>query len=148
MRRKDRMMNYDDTIKALRNGIDGMFVTISENEYPYAVPVNYIYYDEKIYFHSAKVGHKIDNLKVSDKVSFTVVTRNEVLAKEFSTDFQSVIVFGKARLVEPSKGLLMEIIKKYSSMFMKEGKAYVDKSFASTQLVEITIDHITGKERK
>ena len=41
----------------------------------------------------------------------------------------------------------MELIKKYSPNFIESGTSYVNKDFSTTILVEITIEHITGKER-
>jgi len=148
MRRKDRELSLEETKELLAIGIDGVLGTISENGYPYTVPVNYAYVNNKIYFHSAMTGEKLDNIKRNPNVSFTVITRNDILEEEFSTDFQSIIVFGQAKLIHPSKEVLMELIKKYSSTFLKEGKAYVEKSYKGTQLVEITIEHMTGKTRK
>lgn len=148
MRRKDREIPLEESKEILKIGIDGVLGTISEHGYPYTVPVNYAYVNNKIYFHSATTGEKLDNIKRNPKVSFTVITRNDILEEEFSTDFESVIVFGKAKLINPSKEVLMELIKKYSNTFLKAGKAYVDKSYKGTQLVEITIDHMTGKKRK
>lgn len=148
MRRKDRELSMEETKKILTIGIDGVLGTISEHGYPYTVPVNYAYVNDKIYFHSATTGEKLDNIKNNPKVSFTVITRNEILEDIFSTDFQSAIVFGKAKLIESSKEILMELIHKYSSAFLDKGIKYVDKSYMGTQLVEITIDHMTGKMRK
>ncbi|MBQ7355214.1 MAG: pyridoxamine 5'-phosphate oxidase family protein, partial [Clostridia bacterium] len=53
----------------------------------------------KIYFHSAVVGHKIDALRACDKVCFTVVDADEVVAEKFTTYYRSVIVFGRARIL-------------------------------------------------
>ena len=52
----------------------GILAMNGENGYPYAILINYFYDIEiqKIYFHGAKAGHKLDALKVSDKVCFTV----------------------------------------------------------------------------
>lgn len=148
MRKIKRQMTEEESIQVLHKGIDGVLGTISLNGYPYTTPLNYVYYDNKIYFHSALEGHKITNIKHNNKVSFTVITRNEIMEKEFSTNFQSVVVFGRAKFIEPSKEILMELIKKYSSDFIDKGKKYVDNDFESTQIVEIEIDHMTGKERK
>ena len=148
MRRHKKQTTEEQAYAILEKGIDGVLGTISHTGYPYTVPVNYAVVNKKIYFHSALEGHKISNIKTNNKVSFTVITRNTVLEKEFSTDFESVIVFGTAKLVEPSKELLMALIEKYSLDFLKEGQEYVNRAYKSTQLVEITIDHITGKERK
>ena len=40
-----------------------------------------------------------------------------------------------------------EIFRKYSSEFQDIGFEYVKKEFATTKIVEITIEHLTGKER-
>ena len=52
----------------------GILAMNGDNGYPYAIPINYFYDNEtqKIYFHGAKAGHKVDALKASDKVCFTV----------------------------------------------------------------------------
>lgn len=147
MRRSKRKMNDEIAYQLLEEGIDGVLGTVGENGYPYAVPVNYVLLNNKIYFHSATEGHKIDNIKFNNKVSFTVIAKNEVLQREFSTEFKSVIAFGKAKLVEANKEILMEIIKKYSLPFLTEGNDYVNSSYSHTQIVEIEIQHISGKER-
>lgn len=145
MRRKKNQLNEEETIKILEEGIDGVLGTISENGYPYTVPVNYVYMNDKIYFHCAFDGHKLENIKRNPLVSFTVIGKNDIVEETFTTDYKSVIVFGKAKVIGPSKEVLMGLIQKYASRYMESGKAYVDKDFSTTQIVEITIDHMTGK---
>ena len=43
-------------------------------------PVNYLYRDGKIIFHGAKAGHKFDAMQKHDKVSFCVISRDEIVA--------------------------------------------------------------------
>lgn len=147
MRKNKRETSKEEALQILERGSEGILGTISYTGYPYTTPVNYILFENKIYFHCADEGHKLENIKHNNKVSFTVITKNKILESIFSTDFESVIVFGKARLIEPSKDILMELIKKYSPNFTTEGRQYVEKSYLNTQLVEIEIDHITGKRR-
>lgn len=147
MRKNKRETTKEEALQILERGSEGILGTISYTGYPYTTPVNYILFENKIYFHCADEGHKLENIKHNNKVSFTVITKNKILESIFSTDFESVIVFGKARLIEPSKDILMELIKKYSPNFTTEGRQYVEKSYLNTQLVEIEIDHITGKRR-
>ena len=147
MRRIEHQMKHEDALELLKNCEHGTLGTISTNDYPYTVIVNYVYYNDKIYFHSAKEGHKIDNVFKNPKVSFTVVDNVEVVKDKFTTKYQSVTVFGRAKIIPGNKEVLMEIIKKYSQGFVPQGRAYVNKSFDSTVLVEIEIDHLTGKER-
>lgn len=82
IRRKDRAVDENDALEILKSGSFGVLSTIGADGYPYGVPVNYAYDDGKIYFHCAKnVGHKQDNLRFSGKVSFTVVTKSDVISE-------------------------------------------------------------------
>lgn len=147
MRRKKNQMNDFDVLELLKNTSEGTLGTISDNDYPYTVVLNYVYYNDKVYFHSAKEGHKIDNILSNPNVSFTVFDNVEVIEEKFTTKYQSVTLFGKAKIIPGNKEVLMELIKKYSPNFLESGRAYVHKSFDTTVLVEISIEHMTGKER-
>jgi len=145
MTKKKKQMSDKDTLNLLEKGSFGVLGTISDQGYPYTVPVNYVFYKEKIYFHCAKTGHKLDNIKKNEKVSFTVVGHETIIEEEFTTNYSSVILFGNARLIEPSKEILFELVKKYSKHFIPEGKEVVDQDFHTAAIVEIEISHITGK---
>ena len=75
----------------------GVLAVVGDDGYPYAVPLNYIYLNNKIYFHSAKEGHKVDAIAINNKVSFCVVAKDDVVPEELTTYFKSVIIFGKAK---------------------------------------------------
>ena len=74
MRRTKRQLSDADAKELLLREKRGIFAVNGDDGYPFAVPVNYFYDRDagKIYFHGAKSGHKIDALKKSDKVCFTV----------------------------------------------------------------------------
>lgn len=85
-----------------------------------------------------------------DKVAFTVVGQTCVLPDQFSTTYESVIIFGRAIEIcgdEKNKALL-EFINKYSPDFMKQGKEYMDKAGKATRVIKISIKHISGKAKK
>ena len=65
-----------------------------------AVPMNFVYEDGKIYFHGAKEGHKIDAIKNNPKVSMSIIDQEDVIEEELTTYFRSVILFGKARILQ------------------------------------------------
>ena len=149
MRRKDRQV-FDDLVnEILVKGEYGVLSIMGENGYPYGVPVNFAYYDDGIYFHCAKTGHKLDAIIKDNRVSFCVVTDTELQPEDFTTKYKSVIAFGTAKEVEgeEKKRALMLLIKKYSSGFMDKGRDYVNKEAAGTVIVKISIEHITGKAR-
>jgi len=149
MRRKDKQVMDDMVVEILANGEYGVLSTISENGYPYGVPVNYSYHDEGIYFHCAKTGHKLDNIKFNDKVSFCVVTDTELEPEEFSTKYKSIIAFGTAAEVEgdEKKKALMKLIEKYAGSQMDKAGNYINKEQSSTVIIKVTLEHITGKAK-
>lgn len=50
----------------LQSNRRGVLAMNGDNEYPYAIPINYFYdcHKKKIYFHGAKAGHKVEALKL------------------------------------------------------------------------------------
>ena len=100
MRRTRQELSPAETEDILRRGSDGVLAVLGDEGYPYAVPLNYVYKDGKIYFHCAKEGHKFDALMAESKVSFCVVDRNDVIPDEFATYYKSAVAFGHARLLE------------------------------------------------
>ena len=83
IRRKKKEMDIDAAKELLQCSRRGVLAVNGDDGYPYAVPVNYFYDSDagKIYFHGARVGHKVDALKASDKVCFTVYG-NETVKEE------------------------------------------------------------------
>ncbi|MDU1322237.1 MAG: pyridoxamine 5'-phosphate oxidase family protein [Clostridium botulinum] len=150
MRRKDRELKNDDAIEILKNNTYGVLSTISENGYPYGEPISYIFFNNSIYFHSAIKGHKLDNISNNNRVSFCVVGRTHILPDKFSTEYESVIVFG--RVIEVSNDekntALLEILNKYSADYIEQGKEYIQKASKATKVMKINIEHTSGKAKR
>ena len=70
IRRKNREISIDSAKQLLQSSRRGVLAVNGDDGYPYAIPINYLYDDEaqRIYFHGAKIGHKVDALRASDKV--------------------------------------------------------------------------------
>ncbi|MDE7018067.1 MAG: pyridoxamine 5'-phosphate oxidase family protein [Lachnospiraceae bacterium] len=100
MRRKKQILSNKENIELLEKGTSGVLALLGDNEYPYAVPISYVYDNSKIYFHGAKVGHKIDAIRKCSKASFCVIAQDEIIPEKYTTYFKSVIVFGKIRILE------------------------------------------------
>ena len=149
LRRKDRQTDDEMISDILDKGEYGVLSVLGDNGYPYGVPVNYTYFNNCIYFHCAKSGHKLDAIKANNKVSFCVITDTELLPEEFSTKYKSVIAFGTAAEVkeEEKKTSLMKLIEKYSGGYLEKGRDYVNKEHSGTIIIKISIDYITGKAR-
>lgn len=150
MRRKDRMLGADDTVGILTQGEFGVLSTVSADGQPYGIPLSYVYLGSSIYFHCATEGHKLENLTANGKVSFCVVGRTQVLPDQFTTNYESAIVFGHAVEVQGTEkyDALLALLEKYSPGFIESGKEYIEKNLARTKVVKISIDHLAGKSRK
>ena len=123
MRRKNQLLSQEDTIAVLERGTNGILAVSGDDDYPYAVPLSYIYTNDKIYFHCAKTGHKLDGIKKNAKVSFCVVDQDQNVPEKYTTYFRSVIAFGQARILEDPAEIrtaITAIAEKYSPDY-KEG---------------------------
>jgi len=149
MRRKDKAMQDRDIIGLLQNGEYGVLSMVDGNGQPYGVPLNYVLVNHSIYFHCALEGHKLDNIALNHNVSFCVVGRTNLLPAEFSTEFESVIVFGRASVVDGEERYqaLNGLVEKYSPEFVAEGSAYIEKFDSQTRVVKVEIDRMTGKAK-
>lgn len=149
MRRIERQMNEMESLELLKKCDYGILSTCGEDNQPYGVPLSYVVIGKDIYFHCAGVGTKLDNISVNDKVCFSVVGKTKVLQDQFSTEYESVIVFGHAiKLTEEEKyEPLMEFLKKYSPEFIKEGQLYIDKAKGKTTIIKIESYSLSGKHR-
>lgn len=150
MRRVNCQLSTEAAEKILRGGDYGVLSLSGDNGYPYAVPINYAVEGNKIYFHSAKVGHKLDAVRRNEKVSFCVVDRHEVVAEEFTTYFTSAIAFGRMKLVEdnddPDKLRGLELLAdKYSPNVSAERRAKELARLSAVTIPVMTIEHLTGK---
>lgn len=145
MRRSDKEMSKEKTLELLTRGEDGILGTISDNGYPYTVVVNYVYLNNKIYFHCAIEGHKIENINRNDKVSFTVYDNVKVVGEKLTTFYESLVVFGRAKVIDANREVLLALVNKYASLDQEKILKMIDNEINITSLVEIEIDHITGK---
>ena len=50
MRRKRQLLSKEDTQKVLYQGTSGVLAVSGDDDYPYAVPLSYVYDGEKIIF--------------------------------------------------------------------------------------------------
>lgn len=149
MRRHRQILSSKECIDILNRGTSGVLAVLGDNDYPYAVPLSYAYDDSRIIFHMAKTGHKLDAIKNHSKVSFCVIDQDQIVEEEYTTYFRSVIVFGKAQILDDDiqKRAAFEIFAaKYSPQDELGRKAEIDKLFKQTIIVVMNIDHMSGKE--
>ena len=149
MRRSRQLLSREDCERILNEQTSGVLSVYGDDGYPYGVPLSYVYADGKLYFHSAKTGHKIDAVRKNNKVSFTIIAQDNIVPEEYTTHFRSVIVFGRVRILEndtEKRAAIEQLAEKYMPD-LKEGRLQeIDREFSRLCMLELTIDHMTGKE--
>lgn len=100
MRRKKQVLSAEKNIAVLMRGSSGVLALSGDDDYPYAVPISYVYDGTNIYFHCAKAGHKLDAIQRNNKASFCVVDQDEVVPEKYTSYFRSVIVFGTICIIK------------------------------------------------
>ena len=150
MRRIKQLMSTEDTRAVMDRCTNGILACYGDDDYPYAVPVNYVYCNDKIYFHSAKTGHKIDAINKNAKVSFAVVDEDTIVSKEYTSYFRSVIAFGKARIVDGDEWYeaFRALVEKYSGDMPEQEKQKEINGCTRALIIAVDVDHITGKEAR
>ncbi len=149
MRRFKQLLPQENAIEILNRNTSGTLALNGDNDYPYAVPISYVYIDGKLYFHSAKTGHKIDAIKKHEKVSFCVIDQDQIAPEKYTTYFRSVIAFGKAHLIEDMnemRRIANSLAMKYSANYKDGIPKEIDSSIRNMAIIEMTIEHMTAKE--
>lgn len=147
MRRFKQQLEQAECEKILKEAKRGVLAVLGDEGYPYAVPLDFFYEDGHIYLHGAMEGHKVDAMRACDKVSFCVLSEGVQEEGSWWYHFNSVICFGRARLVEDraeSDALLRKVGEKYYPS-QEELERVMKSSASRVQMVDITIEHMTGK---
>lgn len=151
MRRFRQQLSEEECLHILNSGKDGVLAVHGDDGYPYTVPLNYIYLNGAVYIHCAKSGHKLDAIKRNCKVSFCVVSENEILQPKYTTLYKSVIVFGKAEIIEDKDEMysaVKAIAEKYCPDFKDGIENEIKREWDLLCMVKINPDHISGKQCK
>ncbi len=150
MRRKKQALSAEECAAILKAGTSGVLALLGDGGYPYAVPLSYVYHNGKLYFHSAKNGHKLDAIRTNPKASFCVIEKDHIVPEEYTTYFRSVIVFGRVRILE-DEAEKRSAIEALAIRYAPEDSAgqrdtAIAREWNQLCLLELSIDHLSGKE--
>ena len=149
LRQKEKKMGHAE-VKALLEATKVGRLALSVNDEPYVVPVIFVYFNAKIFFHCAREGKKIDYLSANARVCFEVDEFLEVKPADTpcksTLTYRSVIAYGTAAFVDDvgeREAVLMRLMEKYGT----PGHAPFDtKMLERTLIVAINVEWLTGKQ--
>ena len=148
MRRNTKELTREEAVEMLETQLYGTLALNSENGYPYAVPLSYVWIDGMICFHGAIAGQKFDILQKDGRASFCVVQQNAIQPAKFTTFFRSAIAYGTVRIVADEarvNRVMRAFLDKYSPGHIEAGLKYIDASRSRFCVSEMTIEHLAGK---
>ena len=149
MRRKRQQLPQEENIGILQRATSGTLALLGDNGYPYAIPLSFVYSKDKLYFHSALSGHKIDAIKNCDKASFCVIQQDDVKPEKYTTFFRSVIAFGRIQIIEDEaeKFEAAQLLgNKYNPHHDETLHQEIENGLSHMLVIRLDIEHLTGKE--
>lgn len=152
MRRSGQALSREESLAVLDRGTSGVLAVLGDGDYPYAVPLSYARRGDTLLFHCARSGHKLDAVRRHSKASFCVVDQDQVAPEEYTTYFRSVIAFGTVRVLEDEeekRAAIEALALRYAPEDTAEHRErYIEKDYAPLCMLEMTIQHLSGKEAK
>ena len=152
MRRSRQALGIDACKEVLSRGTSGVLALLGDGGWPYAVPMSYAFDGEKLYFHCAREGHKLDAIRREARASFCVVDRDDVKPAEYTSYFRSVIIFGRVRVIEDEaqKRAAIELLARryFPEDSAENRRRAIEREWAGLCMLEMDIEHMSGKEAK
>lgn len=108
---------------------------------PYSVALNHTIVDNRIFFHCAKSGYKLNSIE--QRATYLIVEDLGINLKAGTHNHNSVAVFGTVHEVtefETKKAALLKIVS-----HLAPEHPYNDKMVDTTNIIELEIDYINGK---
>lgn len=151
MRRIDREMSAEFGWQVVDKCAYAVISMVNGGGKPYAVPLNVVRSGESVYFHCAKQGAKLDCLRAHPEVCVVCVGDVHLLPQEFSAEYESAILRGRAQEVadDEEKMLALRLLsERYAAENMGAFGAMAAEYLAATGVWRIDVSEITAKRRK
>jgi len=154
MRHPEREIRNRETITALLEKSQvGRMATVNGRGFPVIKPLNFLYWDGRIYVHSSMKGEKIEDIRRGSPVCFEVDEPIAYVSARGSACsgnyyYRSIIIKGKAALVN-QRDRKLTILDKLMEKYQPEGgyEGISEEVVKKTAVIEISIREIKGKER-
>ena len=150
MRRFRQQLSQGECESILAKTSRGFLSVNGDMGYPYTVPMNFVYDNGHIYFHSALEGHKIDAVRSSSHACFTVIDEPVKEENDWWFHVKSVICFGKVSIIENEYERTARLRQLGEKYFPEEYDLNADliKNGPRVAVLDFRIEHVTGKKVK
>lgn len=149
MRRIKQELPLEEAKSLLMKNKRGVLSFNGEDDYPYAIPINFLYDEKenKIYFHGAKTGYKLDCINKNNKACFVTYGDQELSENGWSYYLKSLVAFGEIEIIEDRDLAAQKLIELASRYFpsMEEINEVMERSFKNALVYSLNIQHMTCK---
>ena len=149
MRRAEKEITDGKEIAAIMEKAAVCRIALTDGDYPYIVPVNFVVHGNFLYIHSSPEGRKIELLRKNNRVCFEMDIDVEIVPRETpcfcSARYLSVIGFGRARFLDTDdekSAALNFLTQKYIGGFF----SYEGGALGKLAVIEIEIEKLSGKK--
>ena len=147
MRRKKQQLTQEECVSLLETLPRGVLAVLGDDDYPYTVPMDFVYENGKLFFHCAQTGHKLDAIARHDKVSFCVMDAGFRCEGAWALNIRSVICFGRLHRV-PDPQVIENHVRKLGLKYNpdpKDVEREIRESLHHVCVLALDIEHMTGK---
>ncbi len=154
MRRSDRQQNLDFSLALIDRCSHGVVAVSTGTATPYCLPLSLVRVENRLYFHCAREGRKIQLLRQNPRVCITFVgadTPAFIPPAMYTSYFQSVIVTGTAsEVLDPAEkaAALRALCQKLTPDFMDGFDRAIETSLSATAVWGIEMEEIIGKAKR
>ncbi|OBY77807.1 flavin-nucleotide-binding protein [Paenibacillus sp. KS1] len=162
MRRKEfEVMDTVETEQFMQEMSFGILGTINEDGWPELTPLNFVYHNGFIYFHGSVSGRKMKNIKVDQRVTFSVAKEYAIIPSYFTEAklacpatafFKSVLIKGHAEKVSDLTEKAEALTAFMQKLQPEGGYAPIDPvdpdytgQIKSTSVVRINVHELSAK---
>lgn len=159
MRRSDRGVTDADWIRTFLERAPVGVLALAQDGQPF-VNMNLFAYDaatHSLILHTARQGRTVDVIAANPRVCLSAMEMGRLLpadeALEFSVEYASVVVFGRARIVteQAEAGRMLQMLLDKYAPHLMPGQDYrppIDREIARTAVIQVMIEEWSGKQKQ
>jgi nitroimidazol reductase NimA-like FMN-containing flavoprotein (pyridoxamine 5'-phosphate oxidase superfamily) len=148
-------MSDERICETLAHGYGGRLATVSEDGFPYCIPLLYLWMDRQVYLHTTGArGHLRANIERDRRVCFEIDEQDGVFDYgRFECDsglaYRSVCLFGRIRIVDDrdvKQRFCEALMEKYGKPETRRPRGFFPRIDVIT-VYAIAVERMTGKEQ-
>lgn len=142
MRKTKQLLNYNESMNILHKISYGVLSFF--DEIPYSIPLDHIYMNGKLYFHTSKTGYKING--VGKQVSYTVVEDCGINEEKTTHNHRSIYILGILNEVEEQETKKDVLETLVHTLCPTQKVDITEQMVDNVNILEIDIQYMIGKE--